>query len=170
VEWTKLILEHLVQVIHYIAWPGIMLAIALIFRKPLESLLNRLIKVGKGDTYAQFASVVQKESVEELHVTDKVPDTKAVPELSCRAKRILTTLWKGQHRHYTDISEGQWGFRVTPAVYEYGNFIVAFSELLKLGLIGWEAKYGQAVLTKKGYAYIKDRTEIQNSDDYYPAF
>ncbi|HUT29448.1 MAG TPA: hypothetical protein VMX13_06630 [Sedimentisphaerales bacterium] len=109
------------------------------------------------------------EGVSEGKPTADPEEVAKPPILKKSARKVLATLWNGQNRHYPEkgISEGQWSFRILPNVFEYGNFMVGFAQLLELGLAGWEVQNGQAVLTKEGWEYAKEHPEIRESEDRY---
>ncbi|MHC4397052.1 MAG: hypothetical protein ACYS1A_15540 [Planctomycetota bacterium] len=160
-EWTELILEHFVQIIHYIAWPTAVLIILLVFRKELRDLIGR------------FTEYEGRHGIFRFGKTNKPPppqlpeDTEIPTELSKEAKKILATLWERQTYHFKDDFSQRWSFRILPIAEGYGIFMLGFAELLKLGLAGWTPKHGQALLTDKGIQYLKEHPEIQESDDVY---
>lgn len=160
-EWTELILEHFVQIIHYIAWPTAVLIILLVFRKELRDLIGRFTEYeGRHGTF-RFGKTSKPPS-------PQLPEDTEIPtELSKEAKRILATLWQRQKHHFKDDFSRRWSFRVIPIAEGYGIFMLGFAELLKLGLVGWTPKDGQALLTDKGVEYLKAHPEIQKSDDVY---
>jgi hypothetical protein len=163
-EWTKLILEHLVQIIHYTAWPGAVLIILLIFHKEIKDLMDRLIEFEGRHGIFRFSKTHKLPTSE---MAEKAEKTAVPPELSPEAKRILATLWQRQTYHFKDDFSKRWSFRVIPDSDLYGAFMVGFAELLKLGLVGWTRKDGQAILTPKGIEYAKEHGEIRESEDIY---
>ena len=174
-------MEHFVEIIHYAAWPLVVLVIFFLMRNPFKLLISSIeelvirykdfqasAKVNPKDVKNLPAPKVQTKAI----ATEPPPDYKevAAPVILLKdARKVLTTLFDGQLRHFgeEDISKGQWSFRVLPHSPEYGNFMVGFAQLLELGLAGWERKNGQAVLNKKGWEYAKDHTEISESEDVY---
>ena len=66
-NWIELIAEFIVEIIHYAAWPVVILVVLLVFRKPIVSLLGRLKKISIGDKFLEFM-------VSELHekVSEKI--------------------------------------------------------------------------------------------------
>ena len=173
-------MEHFVEIIHYIAWPIVVLIILYSFRSEFKRLINRIKSVKYGNATIECSETVDQDDVEKLptdqdnikmrpHIygATTITEAEALGNLLKDARKVLATLWKGQNRHFTDISEGQWSFRVLPHSPVYGNFMVGFAQLLALGLAGWERKNGQAVLTKKGWEYAKEHPEIKDSEDVY---
>ncbi|HLB75135.1 MAG TPA: hypothetical protein VJJ98_14035 [Sedimentisphaerales bacterium] len=160
-EWTKLFLEQFVQIIHYVAWPGVVLIVLLVFRKELRDVIGR------------FTEYEGRHGIFRFSKTSKPPspgpsEASEIPtELSNEAKRILATLWQRQTYHFKDDFTRRWSFRILPHVDEYGIFMQGFAELLKPGLVSWTRKDGQALLTDKGIAYLNKHPEIQTSDDVY---
>jgi hypothetical protein len=154
-------MEHFVQIIQHISWPATVLIIFLAFRKELRDLI------------ARFTEYEGRHGIFRFGKTSKLPSrqlpegTEITTELSKEAKKILATLRERQTYHFKDDSSGRWSFRILPNAEGYGVFMVGFAELLKLGLVGWTPKDGQAFLTDKGIEYIKDQSEIQESDDVY---
>lgn len=160
-EWTKLILEYFVQIIHYIAWPAAVLIILIVFHKELRDLLDRLIEYeGRHGTF-RFGKTRKPPSTQLSESTDEPTN------LSKEAKKILATLWQRQKHHFKDDFTGRWSFRVTPNAEGYGIFMLGFAELLKFDLVDWTRKDGQALLTNKGIEYLKKHPEIQEFDDVY---
>lgn len=53
-DWLKFFTESYVELIGHVAWPLTILALLLIFRKPIADKLRGLIKAGKGDTFIEF--------------------------------------------------------------------------------------------------------------------
>ena len=174
-------MSHVVEIIHYAAWPLVVLVIFVLMANPLRHLISRIeelvirykhlqasAKVKPKDVRKMPASKVQTEGT----VPETPPDSREVPKpatLLKDAKKVLATLYDGQNRHYPEkgISEGQWSFQVLPHSPEYGNFVIGFGHLLGLGLAGWATKHGQAVLTQKGWEYAKQYPEIRESEDVY---
>ena len=80
-KWTELILEHFVQIIHYIAWPAAVLIILLVFRKELRDLIGR------------FTEYQGRHGIFRFGKTSKPPspqlqeDTEVPAELSKEAKK-----------------------------------------------------------------------------------
>ncbi len=169
-ELIKFFVESVIEIIHYLAWPVTILTIILIclilFYKEFKHLIKRIKKASFRNITIE-CSETQEDEIEKLPVPEIDAKPKVPADLTEEAKRILATLWMGQTRHFKGISEGQWSFRILPSVYQYGNFIVGFAELLKSGFIGWECKNGQAVLTKKGFEFIKENREIREFKDVY---
>lgn len=166
-EWTDLILEHFVQIIHYIAWPAVVLVILFLFRKELGFLMGRIEEYQHGDKRVVFSTAHKQGGARELPISEPTPEIEKPSELSNEATRILATIWQRQKRHFKDDFSKRWSFRVLPNAEGYGIFMLGFSELLKLGLVGWTRKDGQALLTDKGVEYLKEHPEIQESDDVY---
>jgi len=166
-EWTELILEHFVQIIHYIAWPAVVLVILFLFRKELGHLMGRIEEYQHGDKRVVFSTAHKQGGSRELPISEPTPEIEKPAELSNEATRILATIWQRQKHHFKDDFSKRWSFRVLPNVEGYGIFMLGFAELLKLGLVGWTRKDGQALLTDKGVEYLKEHPEIQDSDDVY---
>jgi hypothetical protein len=160
-----------VQLIGHIAWPGTILVIVLIFRKSIIKKMGELIEVWIGRMGAKFKESQEGETKTILptspQTTSVAIETKPLAELSREARKILTTLWRRQTHHFQEDFSRRWSFRILPNSRVYGIFIIGFGELLDLGLIDWEPKDGQALLTDKGIEYIQKHTEIQESDDFY---
>lgn len=174
-------MSYIVEIVHYVAWPIVVLVIFFLIRNPLRLLLSSIEELVIHYKDFQASAKVKSKDVKNL-TAPKVdiksiapvepPDYKEVAEqviLLKDARKVLATLFDGQLSHFgeEDISKGQWSFRVLPHSSEYGNFMVGFAQLLALGLAGWEGKNGQAVLTKKGLEYAKEHTEIRESKDVY---
>ena len=164
-------MEHFVEIIHYAAWPLVVLVIFFLMRNPFKLLISSIEELVIRYKDFQASAKVKRKDVKKLPA-EPLPDYKevAAPVILLKdARKVLTTLFDGQLRHFgeEDISKGQWSFRVLPHSPEYGNFMVGFAQLLELGLAGWERKNGQAVLNKKGWEYAKDHTEISESEDVY---
>lgn len=166
-DFIKLIVESYVELVHYIAWPAVALVALYLFRKELGFLLGRIEEYQHGDKRVVFSTEHKQGGSRELPISEPAPETEKPAELSKEAKKILATLWKGQKRHFEDDLTRRWSFRVLPVAYEYGGFVLGFAELLRLGLIGWTRKDGQALMTNKGIDYVEEHTEIQESDDIY---
>jgi len=160
-KWTELILEYFVQTVHYIAWPAALLITLCVFRKELRDLIGRFTEYeGRHGTF-RFGRTTK------LPSSLLAEDTEIPAELSKEAKKILATLWERQTYHFKDDHSGRWSFRILPNAPGYGIFMLGFAELLKLGLVGWTQKDGQALLTDKGIKYVKEHSEIQQSEDMY---
>ncbi len=158
-EWAKLYCTTAVDLIHYVAWPVVALAVLLVLRRPLTELIDRL-KEYKGS----YGTIRFGET--------KAPPPqplgeKTVPPLSPEAMKILATLWERQTYHFKDDYSKRWSFRILPNAASYGLFMIGFAELLNSGLVTWTEKDGQAVLTDAGIAYIKEHPDIQRSTDRY---
>jgi len=166
-EWTELILKYFVQIIHYIAWPAVALVSLFFFRKKLGLLIDRIIKVAHGNSSIEFSNTGEQGGSSELSISESALETKGPVELPPEAKKILATLWQRQKYHFKDDFTGRWSFRVLPGAEGYGNFMLGFADLLKLGLVGWTPKNGQVLLTDKGIEYLKRHNEIQVSDKVY---
>jgi len=166
-EWTELILEHFVQIIHYIAWPAVALVSLFLFRKELGVLMGRIRKVARGNALVEFSDTDEQGETEKLPLPDLRTKTEEPTDLSKEATRILATIWQRQKHHFKDDFSKRWSFRVLPNAEGYGIFMLGFAELLKLALVGWTRKDGQALLTDKGVEYLKGHPEIQESDDVY---
>ncbi len=160
-ELIKLFVESIVEIIHYTIWPAVALIILLIFRKELTSLIGRLKE------YEGRHGIFRFGDTKEQPVPALAEKTEIPTELSNEANRILATLWNRQTYHFKDDYSRRWSFRIIPNADQYGVFILGFAELLKLGLIGWTRKDGQALLTDKGIDYIKDHPEIRDYEDIY---
>jgi len=160
-EWTELILEHFVQIVHYIAWPAAVLIILLVFRKELGDLIGRFTE------YEGRHGIFRFGKTRNLPSPQLPEDTEIPTELSKEAKKILATLWERQTYHFKDDFSQRWSFRILPNAEGYGIFMLGFAELLKSGLVGWTRKDGQALLSDKGIEYLKEHSEIQESDDVY---
>lgn len=166
-DFIKFIVESYVELVHYVAWPGVALLALFLFRKEFGLLMGRIEEYQHGDKRVVFSTEHKQGGSRELPISEAAPETEKAAELSKEAKKILATLWKGQKRHFEDDFTRRWSFRVIPIAYEYGGFILGFAELLRLGLIGWTRKNGQAVLTDKGIEYVKKNPKLQKSDDIY---
>ncbi len=162
-EWTKLILEHFVQIIHYIAWPAVALVSLFLFREELGHLMGRIKEYHHGDKHVVFSTKEEQGGSRELSISASASE----PQLSPEAKKILSTLWQHQKYHFGDDFSKRWSFRILPNTEVYGTFMLGFAELLKLGLVGWTPKDGQALLIDKGIEYLKSHPEIQQSGDVY---
>lgn len=161
-------MEHVVEIIHHVAWPIVVLIIFFFIRSPIKLLVTRIQELIIRYKDFQASAKVKPEDIKNL----PEPKHKVVAEsvtLSKDAKKVLATLYDGQLRNHGDegITKGQWSFRVLPHSRSYGNFIVGLAQLLELGLAGWEIQHGQAVLTKKGWEYAKEHREIKESQDLY---
>ena len=165
-EWTELILKYLVQIIHHIAWPAVALVSLFFLRKKLGLLIDRIVKVAHGNSSIEFSEKGEQGGLSELSISESVLETQE-PKLSTEAKKILATLWQRQKHHFKDDFTGRWSFRILPNAEGYGIFTLGFAELLKLGLVGWTRKDGQALLADKGIEYLKKHDEIQKSNDVY---
>ncbi|MHC4173934.1 MAG: hypothetical protein ACYTBX_06900 [Planctomycetota bacterium] len=53
-QWIKLISETIIQIVHYAAWPIVVLVVLYWFRVSMTALLGRLKKAGGRDYYAEF--------------------------------------------------------------------------------------------------------------------
>lgn len=160
-DFIKLFVESYVELVHYMAWPAAVLIILLVFRKELRDLIGRFTEYEGRPGIFRFGTTTKLPSLQ-------LPkDTEIPTELSKEAKKILATLWERQTYHFKDDSSRRWSFRILPHVDEYGIFMQGFAELLKLGLVDWTRKDGQALLTDKGIGYVKNYPEIQESDDIY---
>ncbi len=166
-EWTELILKYLVQIIHYIAWPVVALVSLFFFRKKLGLIIDRIIKVAHGNSSIEFSNTGEQGGSSELPISESALTPQKSVGLSTEAKKILATLWQRQKHHFKDDFTGRWSFRILPNAKGYGNFMLGFAELLKLGLVGWTPKNGHALLTDKGIEYLKQHDEIQGSDNVY---
>ena len=160
-------MELWVEFISYIAWPVVVLIGLFYFRKELGLLIGRIEEYQHGNKRLVFSNAHKQGGARELPVLKPTAVTEKPAQLSKEATRILATLWNGQKRHFKDDFTGRWSFRVLPNAHEYGEFMLGFSELLRLGLIGWTRKDGQALLTDKGVEYLKNHPEIQESADVY---
>jgi hypothetical protein len=160
-EWVGLILEHFVQIVHYIAWPVVALIVLFIFYNELRDLIGR------------FTEYEGRHGIFRFGETKKPPSprlsegTEMPTELTKEAKKILATLWERQTYHFKDDFSRRWSFRILPSAEGYGNFMLGFAELLKSGLVDWTRKDGQAILSDKGIEYLKEHSEIRESDDIY---
>ena len=174
-------MSHVVEIIHYVAWPLVILIIFFLLRNPFRLLISSIEELVIRYKDFQASAKVKAKDVKNLPATklqtkaiatepppDYKEDTKPIILLK-DTRKVLSTLFDGQLRHFgeEDISKGQWSFRVLPHSPEYGNFMVGFTQLLTLGLAGWEQKNGQAVLTKKGWEYAKEHPEIRDSEVLY---
>lgn len=166
-KWTELILEHFVQIIHYIAWPAVALVSLFFFRQELGLLMRRIKKGALGNALLEFSDTDEQGETKKLPFPDLLAETEEPTDLSKEATRILATLWQRQKHHFKDDFSRRWSFRVLPNAEGYGIFMLGFAELLELGLVGWTHKDGQAHLTDKGIEYLKEHPEIQESDDVY---
>ncbi len=164
-DWTDLILKYLVQIIHYIAWPAVVLICLYSFRKELGNLIGRIKEFHHGDEHFVFSTKEEQGGSKELLIPVSASEPQPA-ELSTEAKKILATLWQHQKKNFGDDFSKRWSFRILPNVKEYGTFMVGFAELLKLGLVGWTPKDGQALLIDKGIEYIKKHPDIQSADAY----
>lgn len=162
-EWTELILKYLVQIIHYIAWPAVALISLFLLREELGHLMGRIKEYHHGDKHLVFSTKKEQGGSKQL----TIPAPEAEPQLSPEAKKILATLWQRQKHHFGDDFSKRWSFRILPNTDVYGTFMVGFAELLKLGLVGWTPKDGQALLIDKGIEYLKKHSDIQESADVY---
>ena len=103
-EWTELILEHIVQIIHYMAWPAVVLIILLLFRKELGLLAGRLEAYEGQHGKLRFSTTSEQPSW-------KLEEEAVIPEhLSKEAKKILATLWERQIYHFKDDYSKRWSF------------------------------------------------------------
>ncbi|HCO95061.1 MAG TPA: hypothetical protein DIU00_14100 [Phycisphaerales bacterium] len=174
-------MSHVVEIIHYVAWPLVVLVIFFLIRNPFKLLISSIeelvirykdfqasAKVKPKDVKNLPAPKVQTEAIAPEPPPDYKEDARPIILLK-DARKVLATLFDGQLRHFgeEDISKGQWSFQVLPRSPEYGNFMLGFAQLLELGLAGWEQKNGQAVLTKKGWEYSKEHPKIRYSEDVY---
>ena len=166
-EWTKLILEHFVLIIHYIAWPAVALVSLFFFRRELSLLMGRIIKVAHGNSLIEFSNKEEQGGSIELPISAPASEPQKSAELSTEAKKILATLWQRQKHYFGDDFSKRWSFRILPNTEVYGTFMLGFAELLKSGLVGWTPKDGQALLIDKGIEYLKSHPEIQQSGDVY---
>jgi hypothetical protein len=160
-ECVGLILEQIVQIIHYIAWPIVVLIILLVFHNEIRNLIGRFTEYE--GRYGKFRFGETRKIPSQQF--SEVAETPA--ELSKEAKKILATLWERQTYHFKENFSRRWSFRILPNAEGYGIFIVGFAELIKTGLVGWTPKDGQAILSDKGIEYIKEHREIQESEDIY---
>ncbi len=165
-ELIKLILENCVQIIHYIAWPTVALIGLCFFKNELRNLIDRIKEIHQGDNYIVCSDKNKEGGAKELDIPTPVTLV-SLPEPSADAKRILATIWQHQKKNFGDDFSKLWSFRVLPNSEVYGTFMVGFAELLKLGLVGWTRKDGQALLTEKGIEYLKKHPELQKSSDVY---
>ena len=137
-----------------------------------ENLIN-FIKDFKEEAKKSFEKINAKLAEGPVSQTDEPlspqlqEETEEPPDLLKESKRILATLWQRQKHHFKEDFTGRWSFRVLPNAEGYGNFMLGFAELLKLGFVSWTRKDGQAFLTDKGIEYLKEHPEIQDSDDVY---
>jgi len=75
-NWIELIAEFYIEIIHYAAWPAVVLVILLVFREPIVSLLGRLKKIGLGDKFLEFmASELQEKVSEKVRYIDVTKET-----------------------------------------------------------------------------------------------
>jgi hypothetical protein len=174
-------MSYIVEIIHYVAWPLVVLVIFFLIRNPFKLLISGIEELVIRYKDLQASAKVKPKDVKKLPAlkvqTEAIapsppPDYKEAVEpiiLLKDARKVLATLYDGQLRHFGEegISKGQWSFRVLPHSPIYGNFTVGFAQLLGLGLAGWEQKNGQAVLTQKGFEYAKEHPEIRDSEDIY---
>ena len=166
-EWTELILKYLVQIIHYIAWPVVVLVSLFVFRKRLGFLIDRIIKVAHGNSAIEFSNTDEQGGSSGLPISEPAIEPQESVKLSTEAKKILATLWQRQKHHFKDDFTRRWSFRILPNAEGYGIFMLGFAELLKLGLVGWTRKNGQALLTENGINYLKKHSDIQQTVDVY---
>ncbi len=160
-DFIKLLVESCVELVHYVAWPAVVLIILLFFRKELRDLIGRFTEYEGRHGIFRFSKTSKPPS-------PQLPeDTKIPTKLSKEAKKILATLWERQMYHFKDDYSRRWSFRILPHVDEYGIFMQGFAELLGIGLVSWTRKDGQALLTDKGIKYVKENPDLQESDDIY---
>lgn len=160
--------EHVVEIIHNVAWPIVILIIFFFVRSPIKLLISSIENFVV--RYKDFQASAQVKPKDVKNVSALSDDESLAEQVLLKdARKVLATLYDGQLRHYGEegISKGQWSFRVLPHSPEYGNFIIGFAQLLGLGLAGWSTKHGQAVLTKKGWEYAKEHSKIRESEDVY---
>ncbi len=56
-KWVEMILKFVVDIIHYAAWPSVVIFTLLFFSKPLGELLNRIRKLKHKDSFIDFAAL-----------------------------------------------------------------------------------------------------------------
>ncbi|MFA6176693.1 MAG: hypothetical protein WC765_08965 [Phycisphaerae bacterium] len=160
-EWTELILEHFVQIVHHIVWPATVLIILFVFRERFRDLIDRFTEYEGHHGTFRFNKTNKPPSPQPSEGIEITAD------LSTEAKKILSTIWEWQTYHFKDDYSKRWSFRILPNAEGYGIFMLGFAELLKLSLVDWTRKDGQALLTNKGIEYLKKHPEIQDSEDRY---
>ena len=166
-EWVKLFLENYVEIIHYIAWPAVIILCLFLFRIELAHLIGRVKVYRFGDNYIEFSDKDQQGGASKLPEWETKKEFQEHFELSDEATKILATIWQRQKHHFKEDFTRRWSFRILPNTEVYGIFILGFAELLKLGLIEWTRKDGQALLSNKGIDYLKNHPQIQNSNNVY---
>jgi len=55
--WVKMVLDFVVDIIHYAAWPTVVIFTLIFFSKPLEKLLNRIRKLKHKDSSIDFTAL-----------------------------------------------------------------------------------------------------------------
>ena len=64
--------QFIIELIHYAAWPVLVLIIVLLFRKDIVIALRRLKKLGRGDNFAEFMDFESKSKTSEELLLYKV--------------------------------------------------------------------------------------------------
>lgn len=73
--WLKMFLKFIVDIVHYAAWPLLVIGVLYLFREPLRIKIRELTKIGHKDTYLDFTSIPKKKR-EMLKSGDFLPSTK----------------------------------------------------------------------------------------------
>jgi hypothetical protein len=152
--------------LHITIWPVTILIIVLFFHKNLSNLLDRIKSIKSGDKEILFesganltgkdtaAKIEREQKIDEVLESEqnisKEIDEKTFPLNDDIAKKILSTLWKGQNV-YDKGFNNRFTFLITEQ-----NILSTFAHLQEEGYVAFDyIQTRQYFLTKKGFDYCK---------------
>ena len=153
-----------VDLVGHTAWPIIVLAAIIMFRKSIIGLIDEIEEGGFGSV-----GLKRGKSGKTKAPPSSGPQEKSSIVDSQKIKKLLATLWKYQQKHHgRTFTESRWTFLISPASPNYPEYLSALSEAVNKGLVVVSPQSIQCFLTNSGLKYcIENETELSDLGDFW---
>jgi len=167
--------NFIVEMTKSLVWPLAVVIVALIFKKPILWLIDRIKAMEYGKGRLEFEGRPEEEIREKIGAREVEPQAAPPFErLSPEARKVLKTLWKFQIDMFSDF-KNRFGFKVDPMIAgqaneEFKEYNKGRSELTAFGLVFVDPRL-MCFLTGVGIRYCTaNAAEIDREPNFYGEF